>query len=170
MLDKICAQGAAFSELPLRCGPGPSGFARRARLMAVLGLAVLVVEAGERSGALAAVRHALDTGREVLAVPGPVDSPTSRGTLRLLQEGAAPVGSSQDVFQVLGWCASQALCLPPDEARVLQRLSALDGAVGDLERTAEAAGLTPEVVAGHLLTLELRGLVARTAEGRYVVL
>ena len=170
LLERICAQGAAFSELPLRSGPGPSGFARRARLMAVLGLAVLVVEAGERSGALAVVRQALETGREVLAVPGPVDSPTSRGTLRLLQEGAAPVGSSQDVFQVLGWCASPALSLPPDEARVLQRLSALDGAAGDLERMAEAAGVSPEVVAAHLLTLELRGLVARTAEGNYVVL
>ena len=107
--------------------------------MAVLGLAVLVVEAGERSGALAVVRQALETGREVLAVPGPVDSPTSRGTLRLLQEGAAPVGSSQDVFEVVGWSATPALSLPPDEARVLQRLSALDGAAGDLERTAEAA-------------------------------
>ena len=58
------------------------------------------------------LRHALDLGRTVLAVPGPVDQETSRGTLRMLRDGAAPVGSAADVFAELGWCATRPRRLP----------------------------------------------------------
>jgi DNA processing protein len=164
LLERVASEGAALSEFPLRAEPEPSHFPRRNRLIAALSLAVLVVEAGERSGALSTARHALDLGREVLAVPGPVDAEGARGTLRLLQEGAFAVGSAQDVFAALGWCGRAPPDLPPEERALLDLLAA--GAV----TAAEAAGrlsLREEAAAGLLLVLEIRGLATRGADGRY---
>jgi len=76
-------------------------FPRRNRILAALGLAVVVVEAGERSGAFITVEHALDLGRDVHAVPGPVDSPQSRGCNALLQQGAHVVTSAHDFARAL---------------------------------------------------------------------
>jgi DNA processing protein len=166
MLGRIAASGAVLSEFPLRAPPARPNFPRRNRLIAALGLAVVVVEAGERSGALGTTRHALDLGRTVMAVPGPVDRKGSRGTLRLLQEGAAPVGSAVDVFHALGWCAPEPRRLPDGEEAVL---SAIPDSGASAEEVSEATGLPPEVAAGLLLTLEIRGLVAREG-GRYVTM
>jgi len=165
LLDRVAASGAALSEFPLSEPPEPRNFPRRNRLVAALSLAVVVVEAGPMSGALGTARHALDLGREVLTVPGPVDSVHSQGTLRLLQEGAPPVGSARDVFAALGWCASGPRELPEDERRALEALA--EGPVS-VEEVAQATGYRVEAAAGLLVTLEVRGLAIRTADGRYV--
>jgi len=164
LLEEVVASGAVLSEFPLRAPPSRTSFPRRNRLIAALGAAVVVVEAASRSGALSTARHALDLGRSVLAVPGPVDQETSRGTFGLLQEGAAPVGGAADVFAALGWCATARSRLPPDERRVLEALPE-DGA--SPTELAAALELREEAVAGLLVTLEVRGLAVR--EGcRYV--
>ncbi|MGQ0614849.1 MAG: DNA-processing protein DprA [Planctomycetaceae bacterium] len=164
LLERIAQQGAVLSEFPLHTPPRPLHFPRRNRLIAALALATVVVEAGPGSGALGTARHALDLGREVLAVPGPVDSPQSEGTLRLLREGAAPVASARDIFAALGWCAAGPLQLPAEERRVLEALG--EGPML-AEEAAQAARLPVEAAAGLLVTLEVRGLVVRGVDGRY---
>lgn len=96
----VAAVGALVSEYP----PGAEGraawFPQRDRIMAALSLATVVVEAPERSGALITAHRALDYGRDVFAVPGNVDSPSSQGCLRLLKEGAAVAAEPWDVLSV----------------------------------------------------------------------
>jgi DNA processing protein len=167
LLEEIAATGAVLSEFPLRAAPLRRHFPQRNRLIAALSLGTLVVEASPTSGALGTVRHALDLGRAVMAVPGPVDEECSLGTLRLLQEGAAAVGAVEDVFAALGWCASgPSSALPDGERQVLEALGP-DGATA--AEAAAALGIPEEAAAGHLVTLEIRGLVSREEGGRYVI-
>lgn len=166
LLERVAGAGAVLSEFPLRAPPLPRHFPQRNRLIAALALAVVVVEATERSGALGTVRHALDLGRTILAVPGPVDQATSRGTLRLLYEGATPAGSAQDVLAALGWCPLASTALSRSERAALEALGEQGGTACDIAR---ATGMTEDVAAGLLVTLELRGLVERREGGRYEV-
>lgn len=166
LLEEIATKGAVLSEFPLRAPPLRRHFPQRNRVIAALALGTLVVEASPTSGALGTVRHALDLGRAVMAVPGPVDEENSLGPLRLLQEGAAAVGAAQDVFAALGWCAQAAPALPDREREVLEALGALGASAAEV---ALALGIPEEAAAGHLVTLEIRGLVAREEGGRYVI-
>ncbi len=167
LLERLVRSGAALSEFPLRAEPSRLNFPRRNRLIAALAVGVLVVEAGERSGALGTVRHALDLGRLVLAVPGRIEDEGARGTLRLLQEGAAPVGSAEDVFAALGWCRPRPRGLPAAESRMLDLLP--DGGC-TAEEAAVLADCPPDAAASLLITLEVRGLLRRDKEGRYVAI
>lgn len=99
------AGGAVVTEFPFGFSPQPRNFPRRNRLIAGWGVAVVVVEAGERSGALGTARCALDEGREVLAVPGHPTFEGAVGTNALLRDGAALVRSAADVAEALGWPA-----------------------------------------------------------------
>lgn len=101
LFKKIGERGAVLSEFPLDCGAKPDHFPRRNRVISGLSAAVLVVEANERSGSLITARHALEQGREVLAVPGPVTSPRSVGCHRLIQQGAKLVHDAQDIIDEL---------------------------------------------------------------------
>ena len=98
----VAGSGAVLSEFALDMPPRPYHFPRRNRILAALSRAVVVVEAGEKSGSLITADHALDLGREVLAVPGRSDHPNSRGTHRLLREGAALCEGAADVLRALG--------------------------------------------------------------------
>ncbi len=101
LFERIAHEGCLLSEFPLDTGPRPEHFPRRNRLIAALAAAVVVVEAAERSGSLITARHALDLGREVLAVPGPVHSEQSEGCHRLIRDGAALVRRAEDVIDEL---------------------------------------------------------------------
>jgi DNA processing protein len=94
--------GAVVSELPLATGPWKGNFPRRNRVIAGWGRAVVVVEAGERSGALITARLALEEGREVMAVPGHPTWAGAAGTNALLRDGAAVVRHAGDVLEALG--------------------------------------------------------------------
>ena len=94
--------GAIISEHPLGLEPSAEAFARRNRILAGLSLGALVTEAGRRSGAWHTVTSALDYGREVFAVPGPIDAPQSEGTNLMLQQGLAKlVASAADILAEL---------------------------------------------------------------------
>jgi DNA processing protein len=102
LADQIVGAGALLSEMALDTKPLRGSFPRRNRLISGLSLGVVVVEATERSGALITARHAMEQGREVFAVPGPVDLRTSRGCHQLLRDGAKLVETADDVLEELG--------------------------------------------------------------------
>ncbi len=95
------AGGLFLSESPPHAAPHRHRFLSRNRIIAALGAATVVVEAPYRSGALSTAHHALTTGREVLAVPGPLTSPHSAGCHRLLREGAVCASRVEDVLEML---------------------------------------------------------------------
>jgi len=94
----ICRQGLLVSELPLGMGPKRFHFPRRNRLIAALALGVVVIEAAEKSGSLITARLAAEIGREVFALPGPINSPLSEGCHKLIQQGAKLARSPKDVL------------------------------------------------------------------------
>ncbi len=127
----LAAGGTVVSEFPPGTSPEPWRFPARNRIIAGLSEAVVVVEAAERSGALITARLALESGREVLALPGDVERPTSMGCNRLIADGAHPVVSLDELPEMLGWAGVRAPGAAPAEA----------GA--DLEALVAGSGLAP---------------------------
>jgi DNA processing protein len=101
LFNRIAESGAVVSEFPLDDPPRPENFPRRNRIISGLSAAVVVVEASRKSGSLGTAAHALEQGREVLAVPGPVSSPRSEGCNRLIQQGAKLVQCLDDIVEEL---------------------------------------------------------------------
>ncbi len=95
---KIEASGCIITEFPWGTPPNPAQFPRRNRIISGLSRGVLIVESSERSGALITVRCAFDENRDVFAVPGPIDSPGSRGPIRVLQHSGYPVLEPEDIL------------------------------------------------------------------------
>ncbi len=103
LFEYISQNGACVTELPLTYEPLSENFPARNRIIAGLSLGTIVIEAGLRSGALITARAAADYNREVMAIPGKIDSPLSRGPHYLIKEGARLVESIEDVTEALGY-------------------------------------------------------------------
>jgi len=101
LFDEIAKSGAVLTEFGLNMPILPENFPRRNRLISALSAAVVVVEAAARSGSLNTASHALEQGREVLAVPGPVSSTRSQGCHGLIQQGAKLVQNIEDILEEL---------------------------------------------------------------------
>lgn len=161
LAERVCLRGTLVSETR-EGGPfGRGAFVKRNRIIAGLAHATVVVEAGERSGALATAAAARALGRVVLAVPGDVDRPGSQGTLRLLREGATLCADAGDVLAVLPRLAPDAL---DPQARLL---AALTAAPRSVEQLASDAGLPPADVLARLLRLQWSGLAVSHPGGRW---
>jgi DNA processing protein len=102
LFETIAQSGACISESPLAYQPLAENFPPRNRIIAGLSLGTIVIEAGLNSGALITAKAALDYNREVMAVPGKIDSPFSRGSNRLIKQGATLIDSVDDVMESLG--------------------------------------------------------------------
>lgn len=169
----IIQQGALISENPLGTRPKADNFPRRNRIMSGLSLGVLVVEAGETSGALITAHLALEQNREVFAVPGSILSPTSSGTNRLIQEGAKLVRSYTDILEELNLTAvarqiemKEIIPASDTESLLLKQLGAEPTHIDEVCRS---SGLPISTVSSTLAMMELKGLVKQVGTMNYVL-
>ena len=181
LYGRIPESGALVTEYPLGTPPEAHNFPRRNRLISGLALGVLVVEAGLKSGATITAQCALEQGREVLAVPGPINSPTSIGPHRLIQQGAKLVQDVDDILAELPKvgalkraAAGETSRGPVDTRPVLFRvddplLPLLGAEPLQLEELVQASRLPAPEVMSRLTLLELQGLV-RELPGKCYVL
>ncbi len=178
LASEVVASGALVSEQSSHCEPAGGMFPQRNRLISGLALGVIVVEAGLRSGALITARHAVEQGREVLAVPGRVDSRASQGCHRLLRDGAVLVETADDVLEALGPLVE---AVPSTEGPAIkhpaelllneierQVLAAIESQGTTIDAVVVATGLSVQQVLSTLSVLEMRRLVRRLS-GNMVV-
>ncbi len=171
LADRIAGRGAVVSEHPPGTPPRASYFPLRNRLLAASGLALVVVEARERSGSLISAELAAGQDLDVFAVPGRVDAPTSAGPNRLLQEGAYVARGADDVLALL---AQRGSWRPPRRSRSARAapgaeselIRALRHAPATRDELAQRLGRPPERLALELLELELAGAVLEDRDGR----
>ncbi|HTH65977.1 MAG TPA: DNA-processing protein DprA [Gemmatimonadales bacterium] len=179
LYERVTREGCLVTELPPGERPRVSTFPRRNRIIAGLAGVTVVVEAAVDSGALITADCALEQGRSVLAVPGPITSPTSEGCNKLIQQGAKPALCAADVLEELNLALPADLHpdpggstpgrrpeavptqTPPTDLTPLQRTiwNALASQPAHVDALVEGAGQTPGDVLTALTELELRGLV-----------
>ncbi|HEX4046940.1 MAG TPA: DNA-processing protein DprA [Elusimicrobiota bacterium] len=172
---RIAAEGGCLlSEYPLSSAPLPGRFPRRNRIVAGLSWATIVVEGRAASGSLLTAKNAADYGREVLAVPGPADSPLSEAPHRLLRDGARLAASAHDVAAAFppGFASrpfaprrpAAAPALEDDEARVLRHLG---GETLSLDELCRLTGLDTAHLSLIMFGLEIKELVSAVPGQRY---
>jgi DNA processing protein len=167
---EIEATGVVLSEFAPGTPPLPMFFPQRNRVISGLSRAVVVIEAGDKSGSLITARCALEQGREVLAVPGNVLSGRNRGAHALLKDGAKIVETADDILEELGMAApNRVRDLLASNREMDPVLACLTpGEPSDLDEISERSGLAPARLLPRLFELELQGLVGRSGGGRFV--
>jgi DNA processing protein len=172
---QIAERGLVVSEHPPGAPPLPHHFPLRNRIISGLSLAVVVIEASEKSGSLITAGCALEQGREVMAVPGNVLSGRNRGGHALLKDGAKIVETADDIVEGLGWDSRT------DQAPKGQPSASVGGSSADpllrsmtadqpygVDELAVSSGLEARRLLTRLIELELAGLVRREGGGRFV--
>ena len=174
LMERITASGAVISEFPPGDPPEAWHFPARNRIISGLSLGTVVVEAGEKSGALITASYALEQGRDVMAVPGNVTSALSRGPHSLLRQGARLVEGAGDIIDELGLeklfplpaqATPTTLKISPEE-EILYKLLSLEPLA--LDRLIGQSGLTPQKVMAALMYMELKGL-AKQLPGKFYI-
>lgn len=168
----LIQQGALISEYSLGTRPEASNFPPRNRIISGLSLAIVVIEAGQRSGALITAKFAAEQGRDVFAVPGSILQPSSAGCNALIQDGALPLLSINDLLEQLHLEraavqheARQTIAADPTERLLLKHLSSEPVHLDEIVRL---ASMPAAQVSGLLAMMELKGLVRQSGSMRYV--
>ena len=175
LAQELVAHGVVMSELPPGSPPLAHHFPLRNRIISGLVRAVVVIEAGERSGSLITARMALEQGRDVLAVPGSVATGRYRGSHALIKDGARLVETVEDVLDELKWSRPAGFA-PAGSAVGIPNLFITNGLEGkmasgepySLDDLAAATGRPAAVLLAELATLELAGRVSRLPGGDFV--
>ena len=177
LINQIIDTGCVISEYPPGTPPSAGRFPARNRIVAGMSIGVLVVEAAEKSGALITADLAMEENRDVYAIPGSIYSEASRGTHRLIQQGARLISSTDELIEELGvhrppankmpaGCKTVEECQTAEECRVLAALSpeqpkSLEQILGTIDITVAAAQVL-------LLQLEMTGQVEKDQSMRYI--
>jgi DNA processing protein len=172
LASQVVEHGALISDYPLGTKPDGVNFPPRNRIISGLSLAVIIVEAGQTSGALITATFAAEQGRDVFAVPGNINAPQSQGTNRLIRDGAQPLLSPQDVLEALNLAmitehqaARVALPTDPVESRLYKLLSGQPMHVDEIRLQ---ANLPIEAVSATLAMMELKGMVRQVGGMNYI--
>ena len=167
LIKKIIDQGGIISEFPLDVIPRPFLFPIRNRIIAGIAQAVLVVEAALRSGSLITARLALEQNRDVMAIPGNIDSPLSQGTNYLLQQGAKLICSAADLLDEFGLSSLNRqkieVSLSAKEKKVLDLCGENEGK--GIDFLVEVLDLSTAEIISLLMGLVLKNLLVEEAGG-----
>ncbi len=174
LAQAIMEQGALVSEYPLGTRPKPERFPLRNRIMSGLSAGVLVIEAGERSGALITALQAVEQNRDVFAIPGSIMSPASKGTNRLIQEGAKLICNCNDILEELNLSIVAPRQLEIEEFSPANKAEAailkqLTHEPSHMDEICRRCGLTMPEVSSTLAILELNGVVKQVGNMNYVL-
>lgn len=177
LAEQIIAHGCLLSEFPIGTAAIPGYFPRRNRIISGLSLGVLVVEAALNSGSLITARYAIEQGREVFAIPGPIDSPKVKGCHHLIRQGAKLVEAPQDVLEELAALLNCDIrdksfyggVVPPSQVALSsqqqQLLDFIDYDSTCVDALVARTRLAANIVGAELLELELQGLITAVPGG-----
>jgi DNA processing protein len=172
LAEEIISHGALISDYPPGTHPDSANFPPRNRIISGLSQAVVIVEAGFTSGALITASFAAEQGRDVFAVPGNILAPQSKGTNRLIQNGAHPLLDPQEILEMLNLTMlnekrAARIILPddPTEARLYQVLGAEPLHIDEI---GAQAGLPIEQVSAALAMMELKGMVRQVGGMQFI--
>lgn len=172
LAEKMMTHGALLSDYAPGTPPEGVNFPPRNRIISGLSMAVVVIEAGDRSGALITAKFAADQGREVFAVPGNINAPQSIGANRLIQQGAHPLLDIRDLLESLDLdlvteqqTARKALPADKVEAKLLALLSQQPMHVDEIQNQAD---MPIEKISAALTLMELKGLVRQVGGMQYI--
>ncbi len=172
LAERMSASGAILSDYPVGTAPDGVNFPPRNRIISGLSLAVIVVEAGQKSGALITAEFAAEQGRDVFAVPGNINAPQSAGCNALIQQGARPLLQARDVLEALDLTMVQeqrtARTALPADATEQQLLAIVGQQPLHIDDIRNQVSLPVEQVTAALAMMELKGMVRSVGGMRYV--
>jgi len=174
LAERIVSQGALISDYPPGTPPDSTNFPPRNRIISGLAKAVVVVEAGESSGALITAAFAVEQGREVFAVPAGIHAPQSKGANRLIQQGARLLMDPQEILEVLNMTQvseqRNARSVLPADATEAAIFSILSREPRHIDEIRLHSGLPIEKVSSTLTIMELKGMVRQVGGMQYIAL
>lgn len=178
LFERIAAEGALLSEFPFGTEPDKQTFPMRNRIISGISLGLVVVECGLNSGALITANMALEQGRQVFAVPGRIDSPQSKGTHRLIKDGAKLVEDAEDILEEFEFLFSKkkraatgaetgTLAAPTLNERESKVYATIERDETGIDEIIRASGLTSAEVSATLLALEMKKLIRQLPGKRF---